>query len=184
MFKTLDGSLSCRGFRFDLASFLDEMKMEPMNNPPLLKSLAYDPLLRNVKLIAEAWDAGGLYQVGNFPASKRWAEWNGQYRDTMRGYLKGDFWEANSAHGEFVVQVTCMADITLMATVITLDTIPVSTSSHVTMDLQCMISILTIINTMRQMVGTIPMGQMTIEAGIVVWKEIQKIRKYSNYVTA
>lgn len=38
-----------------------------------------------------------IYQVGNFPASKRWAEWNGQYRDTMRGYLKGDFWEANSA---------------------------------------------------------------------------------------
>ena len=86
------------GFRFDLSSILgrDEDGM-PMNNPPLLKSLAYDPLLRNVKLIAEAWDAGGLYQVGNFPASKRWAEWNGQYRDTMRGYLKGDFWEANSA---------------------------------------------------------------------------------------
>ena len=86
------------GFRFDLASILgrDENGM-PMNNPPLLRSLAYDPLLRNVKLIAEAWDAGGLYQVGNFPASKRWAEWNGQYRDTMRGYLKGDFWEANSA---------------------------------------------------------------------------------------
>lgn len=86
------------GFRFDLASILgrDEDGM-PMNNPPLLRSLAYDPLLRNVKLIAEAWDAGGLYQVGNFPASKRWAEWNGQYRDTMRGYLKGDFWEANSA---------------------------------------------------------------------------------------
>lgn len=85
------------GFRFDLASILgrDEDGM-PMNNPPLLRSLAYDPLLRNVKLIAEAWDAGGLYQVGNFPASKRWAEWNGQYRDTMRGYLKGDFWEANS----------------------------------------------------------------------------------------
>ena len=86
------------GFRFDLASILgrDEDGM-PMNNPPLLRSLAYDPLLKNVKLIAEAWDAGGLYQVGNFPASKRWAEWNGQYRDTMRGYLKGDFWEANSA---------------------------------------------------------------------------------------
>lgn len=163
------------GFRFDLASILgrDEDGM-PMNNPPLLKSLAYDPLLRNVKLIAEAWDAGGLYQVGNFPASKRWAEWNGQYRDTMRGYLKVISGKLTVLHGEFVVQVTCMADITLMATVITLDTIPVSTSSHVTMDLQCMISILTIINTMRQMVGTIPMGQMTIEAGIVVWKEIQK----------
>ena len=87
-------------------------------------------------------------------------------------------------HGEFAVQVTCMADITLMAIVITLDTIHVSTSLHVTMDLQCMISILTIINTMRQMAGIIPMGQMTIEAGIVVWKEIQKIQKYLNYVTA
>ncbi len=63
-----------------------------MNNPPLLKSLAYDPLLSNVKLIAEAWDAGGMYQVGRFPANKRWAEWNGRYRDSLRSYLKGDFW--------------------------------------------------------------------------------------------
>ena len=79
------------GFRFDLASILgrDEDGM-PMNNPPLLKSLAYDPLLRNVKLIAEAWDAGGLYQVGSFPSWKRWAEWNGRYRDDMRRFLKGD----------------------------------------------------------------------------------------------
>ena len=86
--------------------------------------------------------------------------------------------------GEFAVQVTCMEDITLMATVITLDTIPVSTSSNVNIDLHFFISIIKIINIMRQMVGTIPMGQMTIEAGIVVWKEIQKIRKYLNYVTA
>lgn len=86
------------GFRFDLASILGRDETgKPMNNPPLLKSLAYDPLLKNVKLIAEAWDAGGLYQVGNFPASRRWAEWNGQYRDTVRGYLKGDFWEAHNA---------------------------------------------------------------------------------------
>lgn len=86
------------GFRFDLASILGRDETgKPMNNPPLLKSLAYDPLLKNVKLIAEAWDAGGLYQVGNFPASRRWAEWNGQYRDTIRGYLKGDFWESWNA---------------------------------------------------------------------------------------
>ena len=68
-----------------------------MNNPPLLKSLAYDPVLANVKLIAEAWDAGGMYQVGSFPASRRWAEWNGRYRDTIRGFLKGDNWEAHPA---------------------------------------------------------------------------------------
>lgn len=86
------------GFRFDLASILGRNEDgSPMNNPPLLKSLAYDPILHNVKLIAEAWDAGGMYQVGRFPASKRWAEWNGRYRDAIRGYLKGDCWEAWNA---------------------------------------------------------------------------------------
>lgn len=83
------------GFRFDLASILGRnIDGSPMNNPPLLKSLAYDPVLANVKLIAEAWDAGGMYQVGSFPASNRWAEWNGRYRDVMRSYLKGENWEA------------------------------------------------------------------------------------------
>lgn len=80
------------GFRFDLATILGRNEDgSPMNNPPLLKSLAFDPILGNVKLIAEAWDAGGLYQVGNFPAWYRWAEWNGKYRDDMRDFLKGDF---------------------------------------------------------------------------------------------
>lgn len=84
------------GFRFDLASILGRnVSGAPMSNPPLLEALAYDPILRNVKLIAEAWDAGGMYQVGNFPASRRWAEWNGRYRDVVRGYLKGDAWEAH-----------------------------------------------------------------------------------------
>lgn len=86
------------GFRFDLASILGRnANGSPMNNPPLLESLANDPVLSNVKLIAEAWDAGGLYQVGSFPAGRRWAEWNGKYRDTMRGYLKGENWEAWNA---------------------------------------------------------------------------------------
>ncbi len=86
------------GFRFDLASILGRNEDgSPMNNPPLLRSLAADPLLSNVKLIAEAWDAGGMYQVGRFPASNRWAEWNGRYRDSVRGYLKGDFWESWTA---------------------------------------------------------------------------------------
>ena len=62
----------------------------PLPNPPLLESLAFDPILAKCKLIAEAWDAGGLYQVGSFPAYGRWAEWNGKYRDGVRKFLKGD----------------------------------------------------------------------------------------------
>lgn len=86
------------GFRFDLASILGRNEDgSPLNNPPLLESLAHDPLLSNVKLIAEAWDAGGLYQVGKFPAHRRWAEWNGRYRDSVRGFLKGDAWESWTA---------------------------------------------------------------------------------------
>lgn len=80
------------GFRFDLATILGRNEDgSPMNNPPLLKSLAFDPILGNVKLIAEAWDAGGLYQVGSFPSWNRWSEWNGRYRDDMRDFLKGDY---------------------------------------------------------------------------------------------
>ncbi len=79
------------GFRFDLASILGRNEDgSPMDKPPLLKSLAFDPVLGNVKLIAEAWDAGGLYQVGSFPSWNRWAEWNGKYRDDLRRFLKGD----------------------------------------------------------------------------------------------
>lgn len=86
------------GFRFDLASILGRnIDGSPMNNPPLLKILSFDPVLSNVKLIAEAWDAGGMYQVGSFPASRRWAEWNGRYRDAIRSFLKGECWEAWNA---------------------------------------------------------------------------------------
>ena len=63
---------------------------EPDPNPPLLEVLAYDPILAHTKLIAEAWDAGGLYQVGSFPAYGRWAEWNGRFRDDVRRFVKGD----------------------------------------------------------------------------------------------
>lgn len=86
------------GFRFDLASILGRNEDgTPMMKPPLLQSLAFDPILGDVKLIAEAWDAGGLYQVGTFPAWNRWAEWNGRYRDDMRRYLKGDAGMAQAA---------------------------------------------------------------------------------------
>lgn len=79
------------GFRFDLAAILGRAQDgSPLNNPPLLESLAHDPVLGKCKLIAEAWDAGGLYQVGSFPAYGRWAEWNGKYRDTLRRLLKGE----------------------------------------------------------------------------------------------
>ena len=79
------------GFRFDLASILGRSEdASPMSRPPLLESLAYDPILYGVDLIAEAWDAGGLYQVGSFPSWNRWAEWNGKYRDDIRSFLKGD----------------------------------------------------------------------------------------------
>jgi isoamylase len=79
------------GFRFDLASILGRDALGyPLPNPPLLETLAYDPILGKCKLIAEAWDAGGLYQVGSFPAYGRWAEWNGRYRDALRRFLKND----------------------------------------------------------------------------------------------
>lgn len=79
------------GFRFDLASILGRAADgTPLANPPLLEALAMDPVLSKTKLIAEAWDAGGLYQVGTFPAYGRWAEWNGKFRDCVRRALKGD----------------------------------------------------------------------------------------------
>lgn len=68
-----------------------------MENPPILQGLACDPILAKAKLIAEAWDAGGLYQVGSFPSWSRWAEWNGRYRDDMRRFLKGDGGMAGTA---------------------------------------------------------------------------------------
>ena len=86
------------GFRFDLASILGRNDDgTPLSQPPLLRSLAFDSILGNVKPSAEAWDAGGLYQVGSFPSWKRWAEWNGRYRDDMRRFLKGDDFLARTA---------------------------------------------------------------------------------------
>ncbi len=86
------------GFRFDLASIMGRNEDgSPMSKPPLLQSLAFDPILGSVKLIAEAWDAGGLYQVGSFPSWNRFAEWNGRYRDDIRSFLKGDTGMAWSA---------------------------------------------------------------------------------------
>lgn len=86
------------GFRFDLASCLtrDEEGF-PLLNPPVIRSMTHDPVLTCVKMIAEAWDAGGLYQVGSFPGEGRWFEWNGKYRDVVRKFIKG----TNDQTGDF-----------------------------------------------------------------------------------
>jgi glycogen operon protein len=79
------------GFRFDLASILGRgTNGEVLANPPLLERIAGHPILANTKLIAEAWDAAGLYQVGTFPNFGRWAEWNGKFRDDIRSFVRGD----------------------------------------------------------------------------------------------
>lgn len=78
------------GFRFDLASILTrDSKGHPLPHPPILQAIANDPVIRRVKLIAEAWDATGLYQLGYFPKWGPWSEWNGRYRDAARRFLKG-----------------------------------------------------------------------------------------------
>jgi glycogen operon protein len=78
------------GFRFDLASILGrDSTGHLLTNPPLLEQIAEDPILRDTKLIAEAWDAAGAYQVGSF-SERRWAEWNGRYRDDIRRFWRGD----------------------------------------------------------------------------------------------
>lgn len=78
------------GFRFDLASILSrDEDGRPMKEPPLLWEIESDPVLSHAKIIAEAWDAAGLYQVGGFPG-ERWAEWNGKYRDDIRRFIRGD----------------------------------------------------------------------------------------------
>ena len=79
------------GFRFDAAAILGRDPWgAPLKNPPLLESAAADPVLKRCKLIAEAWDAGGLYQLGNFPNYGRFAEWNGKFRDEVRDFLRGE----------------------------------------------------------------------------------------------
>jgi glycogen operon protein len=78
------------GFRFDLASILSRDESgRPMENPPVLWDIESDPVLAGVKLIAEAWDAAGLYQVGRF-VGDNWKEWNGKFRDDVRAFMRGE----------------------------------------------------------------------------------------------
>ena len=78
------------GFRFDLASILSRDEAgRPLENPPILWDIETDPVLAGTKLIAEAWDAADLYQVGTFIGDS-WKEWNGKFQDDVRSFLKGD----------------------------------------------------------------------------------------------
>ncbi len=95
------------GFRFDLASVLGRDRFgNILANPPLLELIAEDPVLRDVKLIAEAWDAGGAYQVGSFPG-RRWSEWNGCYRDDVRRFWRGE----RGLTGRFASRLAGSADL-------------------------------------------------------------------------
>jgi isoamylase len=79
------------GFRFDLASILGRGEDgSVLANPPIIEQIAEDPVLRQTALIAEAWDAAGLYQVGHFSSGGRWAEWNGKFRGDVRRFVKSD----------------------------------------------------------------------------------------------
>ncbi len=90
------------GFRFDLASVLSrDIEGNPQANPPILWDIETDPVLSGTKLIAEAWDAAGLYQVGNF-FGDHWKEWNGQFRDDVRAFVKGDAGHAGTMAKRFL----------------------------------------------------------------------------------
>jgi glycogen operon protein len=85
------GYMHVDGLRFDLASILGrDQKGNVMVEPPTIEMIAEDGVLADTKLIAEPWDAAGLYQVGNFPFGRRWSEWNGRYRDDIRRFWRGD----------------------------------------------------------------------------------------------
>jgi glycogen operon protein len=97
------------GFRFDLGSILGrDSSGRLLENPPVIESIAEDPLLRNTKIIAEAWDAGGAYQVGSFPGG-RWAEWNDKYRDDIRRFWRGE--KAGALH--LATRITGSSDLYL-----------------------------------------------------------------------
>ena len=94
------------GFRFDLASILGrDQEGNILKNPPLIERIEADPILRSTKIIAEAWDAAGAYQVGHFPG--RWAEWNGKFRDDARKFWRGDA----GAIGAFATRITGSSDL-------------------------------------------------------------------------
>jgi glycogen operon protein len=97
------------GFRFDLGSILGrDSSGNLLENPPVIESIAEDPILRETKIIAEAWDAGGAYQVGSFPGG-RWAEWNDKYRDDVRKFWRGE--KSSAVH--LATRITGSSDLYL-----------------------------------------------------------------------
>jgi isoamylase len=97
------------GFRFDLGSILGrDQEGNLLDNPPIIEGIAEDPILRHTKIIAEAWDAGGAYQVGWFPGG-RWAEWNDRYRDDVRRFWRGD----HGAARNLATRITGSSDLYL-----------------------------------------------------------------------
>ena len=95
------------GFRFDEGSVLSRGENgAPLEHPPVIWSIELDDILADSKVIAEAWDAAGLYQIGYFPGA-RWAEWNGKYRDAIRGFIKGD----SGLIGEVASRISGSADL-------------------------------------------------------------------------
>ena len=96
------------GFRFDLASILGrDTKGQLLANPPMIEMIAEDPVLRDTKIIAEAWDAAGLYQVGTFSTDARWAEWNGKFRDDIRAFMAG----LDNTVGHLATRIAGSADL-------------------------------------------------------------------------
>jgi len=102
------GEFHIDGFRFDLATILTRARNtgEELSSPPVVERIATDPVLRHVKLVAEAWDAAGCYQVGRFP-NRHWSEWNGRFRDDMRSFWRGD----DGRLGDFSTRLCGSADL-------------------------------------------------------------------------
>jgi isoamylase len=102
------GDMHVDGLRFDLASILGrDQRGNVMIEPPIVEMIAEDSVLADTKLIAEPWDAAGLYQVGTFPFGRRWSEWNGQYRDDVRRFWRGD----SNAIGKLTTRMCGSADL-------------------------------------------------------------------------
>ncbi len=152
------------GFRFDLASILGRgQDGSVLMSPPLLEQIAGDPVLAGTKLIAEAWDAAGLYQVGSFPAWGRWAEWNGKFRDDLRRFVKGDAGMLPA----LADRVSGSADLYLESG---RNPITASTSSPATTDSRWPTWLLITRSTTKRTAKAIAMGPTTISVGIAAWK--------------
>ena len=164
------------GFRFDLASILSRGEAgRPLSNPPVLWDIESDPLLAGTKLIAEAWDAAGLYQVGSF-VGDTWQEWNGRFRDDVRRFLRGDRLRLRRGH-------PCWGVPTFSA-MRNGKPSRVSILSPAMTVLPSVIWSPTTTSTMRPTAKTIVMVRVTISAGTAARKAPQKMRRLKRYAIA